>query len=85
MVSEVGREIGVLDGVDIVEREETIFGDNVGHPIITNGDVVILCREGWRRGFSQITFGFLVVLVVGTYDFADFMTAFNSKTVQCGT
>jgi len=32
--------MGVLDGVEIVEREEAVLGVNVGHghPIITNGD-----------------------------------------------
>ena len=35
----------------------------MGHPIVTNETlcIVILCREGWRRGSSQITLGFLVI------------------------
>jgi len=49
-------------GVKIVEGKGTVFGINVGHPIVTNGDVVILCREGWRRGSSQITLERLVKL-----------------------
>jgi len=51
--------------VEIVEGEEIVFGVNVGHPIATNWNLVILCREGWRRGSSQITLGFLVI--VGFY------------------
>ena len=49
----------VLDGVKIVEAVGSVLGINVGHPIVTNG-VIILCRERWRRGSSQITLGFLV-------------------------
>ena len=73
VVSGVGREMGVLkmnilDGVEIVEGEGAVFGVNV-----TNGDfddlycitygVVILCREGWRRGSSQIITVFLVIFL----------------------
>jgi len=61
VVSGLGRWIGVLDGVEIFERERGNFGVNVGH---CNQwglyGVVILCREGRRRGSSQITLGFLV-------------------------
>jgi len=60
VVSGVGREMGVLDGVVIVDGEGAVLGVNVGHPIATNGDLRILCRDGWRRGFSQITLGFFV-------------------------
>jgi len=44
-------------------REGAVLGVNVEHPIVANGDcgVVILCLEGWRRGSSKITFGFLFV------------------------
>ena len=38
MVSEVGRGMGVLDGVVIIEGEEAAFGVNMGRPIVTNGD-----------------------------------------------
>jgi len=38
MVSGIGRGIGVLDGVIIVEREGAVLGVNFARPIITNGD-----------------------------------------------
>jgi len=38
------------------------LGINVGHPIVTNG-VVILCRDGWRRRSSQITLVFILFYV----------------------
>ena len=41
MVSGVGRQMGVLDGVEIVEREGTL-GVNVEYFIVTNGDFVIV-------------------------------------------
>ena len=50
-------------GMEIVEGEETVRWVNVGHPIVTNGDFVVFCRAGWRRGSSQITLGFLVSLL----------------------
>ena len=67
VVSEVGLEMGVLDGVEIVEGKGAVLGVNVGHAIVTNGlcGVAMLCSEGWRRGFSQITLGFLVLVVIG--------------------
>jgi len=39
------------------------LGINVGHPVVTNGTlwIVVLCRQGWRHGSSQITFVFLVL------------------------
>ena len=40
MVSGVGRGMGVLDGMEIVEREEAVLGVNVGNPIVTNGNIV---------------------------------------------
>jgi len=40
VVSGVSQEMGVLGGVVIVEGEGAVFGVNVGHPIVTNGDVV---------------------------------------------
>ena len=58
LVSGVGRRMGALDRVEIVEGEGAVWGRvNVGHSIVANGDcgVVLLCREGWRRGSSQIT------------------------------
>jgi len=62
VVSGVGRGMSVFDGVEIVEREWPVLEVNAGHPIATSGGfcgVVMLCREGWRRGSSQITLGFL--------------------------
>ena len=40
MVSGVGREIGVLDGVVIVEGEWAVLLVDLGCPIETNGDSV---------------------------------------------
>jgi len=40
VVSGVGREMGVLNGVEIVEGKEQFLGVNVGHPLVTNGDFV---------------------------------------------
>ena len=41
MVSGVGRRIGVLDGVEIIEREgRDSFGGKVGHHTVTNGNFV---------------------------------------------
>jgi len=39
VVSGVGRGMGVLDGVEIVEGEGTVLGVNVGHSIATNGEL----------------------------------------------
>ena len=41
VVSKVGRGMSVLDGVEIVEREGAIYGINMRHPIVTNGDFVV--------------------------------------------
>ena len=62
-----GQGMGVLDGVVIVEGEQAVLVVNMGHRIVMNGDygVVVLCREGWRRGFSQITSGGLVIQILG--------------------
>ena len=42
MVSGVGREMGVLDGVVIVEGKGAVFlaRGYLGRPIVTNGDFV---------------------------------------------
>jgi len=58
----VGRGMGVLDGGGDHRREGAVLGVNVGRPIVNTKDcgVVILCREGRRHGFSQITLKFLV-------------------------
>jgi len=37
VVSGVGRRIGVLDGVIIIEGEGTVLRVNLGRPIVTNG------------------------------------------------
>ena len=37
MVSGVGRGMGVLDGVVIVEGEGAVLRVNLGRPIVTNG------------------------------------------------
>jgi len=40
MVSGVGRGMGALDGVVIVEGEWAVLGVNLGRPILTNGAFV---------------------------------------------
>jgi len=40
MVNGVGRGMGVLDGVEIVEGEGAVLWINAEHPIVTNGDFV---------------------------------------------
>jgi len=40
MVSGVSREMGVLDGVEIVKGEGAVLGVNLGHPVVSNGDFV---------------------------------------------
>jgi len=44
----VGWGMGVLDRVEIVEREGAVLGVNVGHRLLTNGDFVAqLCERVW--------------------------------------
>ena len=50
VVSRVGRGMGVLDGVEIVEGEEKVLRVNVEHPTVTNGDFV-------EQLFSAVTGG----------------------------
>jgi len=40
MMSGIGRGMAVLDGLVIVEGEGAVFGVNLGHPIVINGDFV---------------------------------------------
>jgi len=40
VVSRVGRGMGVLDGVDTVDGDGAALRVNVGHPTVTNGDLV---------------------------------------------
>jgi len=40
MVSGVGREMGILDRNEDRRRERGSLGVNMGHPIVTKGDVV---------------------------------------------
>ena len=40
MVSEVGRGMGVLDGVVIVEGKGQFLGVNLGRHVVTNGAFV---------------------------------------------
>ena len=37
VVSGIGREIGVLDGVVIVEGEGSVWGMKLRRPVVTNG------------------------------------------------
>jgi len=34
------RGMGVLDGGEDRRREQAVLGENMGHPIVTNGDFV---------------------------------------------
>ena len=43
VVSGVGRRMGVLDGVVIVEGEGAVFWVNSGRPIVTIGDLLHNC------------------------------------------
>jgi len=38
--SGVGRGMGILDGVIIVEGEEAVLGVNLGRLVVTNGDIL---------------------------------------------
>jgi len=40
VVSGVGRGMGVLDGVVIIEGEEADLGMNLGRPVVTNEDIL---------------------------------------------
>jgi len=40
LVSGVGREMDVLNGVEIIEGESAVLRVNVGHPTVNNGDFV---------------------------------------------
>ena len=53
VMSGVGRVMGVFDGGGDRRREGTVLGMG------TLWRSFILCREGWRRGCSQITLGFV--------------------------
>jgi len=57
--------MSVLDGVEIVEGKGQSW-DKCGASRCNRGfcGVIILCREGWRRGSSQITLVFLVKSVL---------------------
>jgi len=48
MVSGVGRGMGALDGVVIVEGDEAVLGVNLGCPLVPMGTLL--------RGFFQSTF-----------------------------
>jgi len=46
VVSEsVSQEIGVLDGVEIVEGKGQFWGVNVRHPVVTNGTLLHSCAK----------------------------------------
>jgi len=65
VVSAVGWGMGVLDGGGDRRMRRGSFRGKCGashcHQRGLCG-VVVLCREGWRHGLSQINFGFLVIL-----------------------
>jgi len=63
MVSGVGRGMGVLDGAGDRRREKGSIEVKCGASHCNQWglrSVVILCREGWLRGCSQITLGMFV-------------------------
>ena len=45
VVSGVSRGIGVLDRVEIMEREGVVLGANVGHPIVTIATLLRCCAK----------------------------------------
>jgi len=48
VVSGVGREMGVLDGVVIIKREWAVLGVNLGRPVVTIGAfVAYLCGSAY--------------------------------------
>jgi len=52
VVSRVGQEMGVLDGVVIVEGEGAVLKVNLGHPVVTNGT---LLRSSARATHSLLS------------------------------
>jgi len=63
VVSGVGRGMGILDMGGDRRRGRGIFGGKCEASHCNRCRlccVVILCREGWRRGSSKITSGYLV-------------------------
>jgi len=63
VVSGIGRGMGVLDGVVIVEGEGAVLVVNLGRHIVTNGDFVEYVRE--RRAFLKLLWGGLFIVVIG--------------------
>jgi len=55
VVSGVGHRTGVLDGGCDRQREETVLGVNLGHPILVNGDFVASCAEVCK--LIELSFG----------------------------
>jgi len=51
VVSEVSRGMGVVDGVVIIKWEVAVLGVNLGHPIVTNGDVDMLFPNYFGRTY----------------------------------
>ena len=56
VVSGVGRGMGVLDGVEIVEGEEAVLAVDMGHPVETNG---IVCVRGGDAALPKSLWDFL--------------------------
>ena len=53
VVSGVGREMGVIDGIHVPQREWDVSGRGVQHA----AGEFIFCGDGWRRGCSKMTSG----------------------------
>jgi len=51
----VGRRMGVLDEVVIVEREGAVLGGKCGHRVVTDGTLLYSCVRAMCS--SQITLG----------------------------
>jgi len=70
VVSGIGRWMGVLHGVEIVEADGAVSGVNVGHPVVTKG--ILYVRGGdaalpkllWNFLFSFVTVYTVAKLVV---------------------
>jgi len=65
VVRGVGRGMGVLDGVIIVEWEGAILEVNVGRPIVTNGTLLRRCVEVRRA--IELSFGVVSGVVLGIH------------------
>jgi len=60
MVSGVGRGMGVLDRVDIVEGEGAVLGLNLRRPIVTNGDFATMLFPNYFEQYLLLFFRVII-------------------------